>query len=227
MTSRAEPHAQILPERSISGDTTSLRVSDPIGHSGEAPSGHDGSLVAHERTPDTFASIYEKYADFVWLSLQRLGVRSSDRQDLCHDVFVVAYKKLPDYTERAAVRRWLFAISLRLASNYRRKAYLRFERSSDGVDGDDSGAPIPEFAWPEAAAARREAFARAEAILANMQPLQRVVFVMFEIEGIACDAIATELGVPLGTVYSRLHTARKFFQAEAQSWARGSKGKTR
>jgi RNA polymerase sigma-70 factor (ECF subfamily) len=202
-------------------------VSDPIGHSGEAPSGHDGSPVDHERTPDTFASIYAKYADFVWLSLQRLGVRSSDRQDLCHDVFVVAYKKLPDYTERAAVRRWLFAISLRLASNYRRKAYLRFERSSNAVDGDEAGVPIPEFAWPEAAAARREAFARAETILANMQPLQRVVFVMFEIEGIACDAIATELGVPLGTVYSRLHTARKFFQAEARRWALGSKGKAR
>lgn len=225
MTSRVAPPGQMLPERSISRDTTSLAVSDPIGHSGAAPSGHDGSAVAHERTPDTFASIYEKYADFVWLSLQRLGVRASDRQDLCHDVFVVAYKKLPDYTERAALRRWLFAISLRLASNYRRKAYLRFERSTD--DGDDAGAPIPEFAWPEAAAARREAFARAETILADMQPLQRVVFVMFEIEGIACDAIATELGVPLGTVYSRLHTARKFFQAEAQRWARGSKGTTR
>jgi RNA polymerase sigma-70 factor (ECF subfamily) len=154
-------------------------------------------------------------------------VRSNDRQDLCHDVFVVAYKKLPDYTERAAVRRWLFAISLRLASNYRRKAYLRFERSSDAFEGEDSSAPIPEFAWPEAAAARREAFARAETILADMQPLQRVVFVMFEIEGIACDAIATELGVPLGTVYSRLHTARKFFQAEAQRWAGGAKGAPR
>jgi RNA polymerase sigma-70 factor (ECF subfamily) len=227
VTSRAEPQGQMLPERSISGDTTSLAVSDPIGHSGADPSGHDGSSLADARTPETFASIYEKYADFVWLSLQRLGVRASDRQDLCHDVFVVAYKKLPDYTERAAVRRWLFAISLRLASNYRRKAYLRFERSSDGIDGDDASAPTPEFAWPEAAAARREAFARAQTILADMQALQRVVFVMFEIEGIACDAIASELGVPLGTVYSRLHTARKFFQAEAQRWARGSKGKPR
>jgi RNA polymerase sigma-70 factor (ECF subfamily) len=60
-----------------------------------------------------------------------------------------------------------------------------------------------------------------------MQPLQRVVFVMFEVEGFACDQIATELGVPLGTVYSRLHTARKMFQAEARSWVSPSKGTTR
>jgi DNA-directed RNA polymerase specialized sigma24 family protein len=57
--------------------------------------------------------------------------------------------------------------------------------------------------------------------------LQWVVFVMFEVEGFDCDQIAAELGVPLGTVYSRLHTARKMFQAEAQSWAPRSKGTTR
>ena len=86
---------------------------------------------------------------------------------------------------------------------------------------------MPEFAWPEAAVMRREAFARANAILARMQPLQRVVFVMFEIEGIACDAIAAELGIPLGTVYSRLHAARKAFQTEAEAAARSREGERR
>ena len=60
-----------------------------------------------------------------------------------------------------------------------------------------------------------------------MRPLQRVVFVMFEVEGFSCDQIATELGVPLGTVYSRLHTARKMFQAEARGWTSRAEGKTR
>ena len=183
--------------------------------------------MADAHSPRNFASVYETHADFVWKSLQRLGVRPSDREDLCHDVFVVAYQKLAAYTERAAIRRWLFAISLRLASNYRKKAYLRFERSVDSA-GDDGASPqVPEFTWPEAAVMRREAFARANAILARMQPLQRVVFVMFEIEGIACDDIAAELGIPLGTVYSRLHAARKCFQAEAEAAARSREGERR
>ena len=183
--------------------------------------------MADARSPQTFASVYETHADFVWKSLQRLGVRPSDREDLCHNVFVVAYQKLAAYTERAAIRRWLFAISLRLASNYRKKAYLRFERSVDTA-GDDAASPsVPEFAWPEAAVMRREAFARANAILARMQPLQRVVFVMFEIEGIACDAIAAELGIPLGTVYSRLHAARKCFQIEAEAASHPRAGERR
>jgi RNA polymerase sigma-70 factor, ECF subfamily len=163
-------------------------------------------------SPYAFASVYRKNADFVSLMLQRLGVRPRDCEDVCHDVFVVAYQKLTDYTERAAVRTWLLAISVRLASNYRRKAHLRFERSVDSADTDQDSPAIPEHGWPEAAVARREAFARARAVLARMHPLQRAVFVMFEIEGIACDAIALELGIPLGTVYSRLHTARKSFQ---------------
>jgi RNA polymerase sigma-70 factor (ECF subfamily) len=227
VTSRAELDAGILPERSISPDATSIHMSDDVALPGALPVAPDSVPAADVRTPESFAKIYERYANFVWLSLQRLGVRKSDRQDLCHDVFVVAYKKLPSYTERSAIQRWLFAISLRLASNYRRKAYLRLERSVDSDEGEVPSPAIPEFAWPEASAARREAFTRARAILTRMQPLQRVVFVMFEVEGFGCDQIAAELGVPLGTVYSRLHTARKMFQAEAQSWAPRSKGTTR
>ena len=219
MTSRAESNARRLDGRSISRDDTSIAVSDTLG----PPEAAEGS-ASDAPSPETFASVYERYVDFVWLSLQRLGVRQSDREDVCHDVFVVAYKKLADYTERAAVRRWLFAISLRLASNYRRKAYLRFERAVDSIDDDAPNPAVPEYTWPDAAASRREAFARADAILSRMQPLQRVVFMMFEIEGIPCDAIATELGIPLGTVYSRLHAARKLFQAEAKALLERSRG---
>jgi RNA polymerase sigma-70 factor (ECF subfamily) len=227
VTSRAELDAGLIGERSISPDATSIRVAEDVALPGAIPAAPDSSPAPDVRTPQAFASVYEKYANFVWLSLQRLGVRKSDRQDLCHDVFVVAYKKLPDYTERSAIQRWLFAISLRLASNYRRKAYLRLERSVDSDEGEVPSPAIPEFAWPEAAVARREAFGRAREILGRMHPLQRVVFVMFEVEGFSCDQIASELGVPLGTVYSRLHTARKMFQAEARGWASRTEGTTR
>jgi RNA polymerase sigma-70 factor (ECF subfamily) len=223
MTARAAGGAQGFAERSISSNATSVSMSDEI----VPPRAAEGPASADASSPDSFAVIYEKYADFVWLSLQRFGVRQSDREDLCHDVFVVAYKKLAGYTEKAAIRRWLFAISLRLAANYRRKAYLRFERSVDSVDADSADPRVPEFTWPDAAAIRREAFTRANAILSRMAPLQRVVFVMFELEGIPCDAIASELGIPLGTVYSRLHAARKLFQLEAGRAAEARSGASR
>jgi RNA polymerase sigma-70 factor (ECF subfamily) len=50
-----------------------------------------------------------------------------------------------------------------------------------------------------------------EAILDTMPLEYRVVFVMFEIEGLTSEQIAESVGVPLGTVYSRLYRARKRF----------------
>lgn len=211
MTARAHPGDRFQSGRSISGDATSLS---------DGPDEIDRPL-------DSFARVYEKYADFVWFTLQRLGVRESDREDLCHDVFVLAYKKLPGYTERDAVRRWLFAIAVRLASNYRRKAYLHLERGGDALEADGGHSRVPEHAWPEAATARRETFERVRAILERMQPIGRVVFVMFEIEGLSSEAIATELGVPLGTVYSRLHAARKLFRSEVKRANKRGKGAER
>ncbi len=67
---------------------------------------------------------------------------------------------------------------------------------------------------PEDHAAERQARRTLDAIFARMDPEKRAVFVMFELEGIACAPIAEMLGVPVGTVYSRLHAARASFQQE-------------
>lgn len=68
---------------------------------------------------------------------------------------------------------------------------------------------------PEEQASQREAQERLGALLNGLDDDKRVVFVMFEIEGIACEEIAEALSIPVGTVYSRLHTARKALQKAA------------
>lgn len=207
--------------RSVSGEPT-LDTSEPR----DRPQPDDLPSRSAPNVADDFRDLYEKHVDFVWLTLQRLGVRPGDRDDLCHDVFLVAFKKLPTYSERSAARRWLFAICVRLAANHRRRARVRLERSVGSFDGAEAPAPtVAESSWPDAALGRQEAFARVHAVLQRMQPLQRVVFVMFEVEGTPCDAIAAELGVALGTVYSRLHAARKTFQAEAERLSRRPLGR--
>lgn len=213
MSASAKKNAAGGSARSISGEGTldSTALSEAL----HAPT--VGSVSeAHD-----FRDLYEKHVDFVWLTLQRLGVRPGDRDDLCHDVFLVAFKKLGSYSERAAARRWLFAISVRLAANHRRRAHVRLERSVGGFEGPEVPAPqVAESSWPDEALGRQEAFERVHAILERMQPLQRVVFMMFEVEGTPCETIAAELGVALGTVYSRLHAARKAFRAEAERLAK-------
>ena len=172
-------------------------------------------------------TIYAESARFVWLTLQRAGVRRADLDDVCHDVFVIVQRKLPEFEPGAELRPWLLGICVRTAANYRRRARIRLEQSNVGTNGEEAVVAIAsETNRPDSQLSRRQALERADAILAHMSPVKRAVFIMFEIEGMNCQEIAAELGLPVGTVYSRLHSARKLFleRATIKSVARSRHG---
>jgi RNA polymerase sigma-70 factor (ECF subfamily) len=182
---------------------------------------------ANEVTGDLRA-IYAKWADFVWLTLQRLGVRYDDLEDVCHDVFVIAHRKLAGFDGRTQVNAWLFGICVRVAANYRRRAHIRLERASGTLNQDEGTAAVaPDSTRPDHEFVRKETRARIEAIFDRMDLAKRAVFLMFEVEGLSCKQIAEQLGVPIGTVYSRLHAARQFVLHEIARQARIKKGRSR
>jgi RNA polymerase sigma-70 factor (ECF subfamily) len=153
----------------------------------------------------TIRTIYEEHARFVWLSLQRLGVRHADLDDLAHDVFVVAHRRLDSFDGSSRMTTWLFGICVRVAANYRRRRQNSHEVPA-GVSGKDNPAtavPVDELL------VLRERRLLAETVLGQLVLEQRAVFVMYEIEALPCTEIADLIGVPIGTVYSRLHAARK------------------
>jgi RNA polymerase sigma-70 factor, ECF subfamily len=152
--------------------------------------------------------IYQANADFVWRSLQRLGVRDPDLDDVVQEVFVVVHERLHTFDGTSKMTTWLFGICLRVASAYRRRGYRRRETSV---------AEVPEptdrtSASPEQDLAAAESRRRLDLLLDDLDLEKRAVFVMFEIDEMPCEEIAQILGVPVGTVYSRLHAARKSFQ---------------
>lgn len=167
-----------------------------------------------EGVPDALdvASIHESHADFVWCSLQRFGVRPADLEDALQEVFVVVHRKLASFDGSSRLSTWLFGISMRVASAYRRKAHRRHERTV--VDMEATAGPSP-LDGPEDALVEQQARARLASVLDELEPARRAVFVMFEIESIGCPEIAEQLGLPLGTVYSRLGAARVDFAKAA------------
>jgi RNA polymerase sigma-70 factor, ECF subfamily len=165
--------------------------------------------------PASLDSVYNQWAEQVWLMLQRMGVRDADLEDLCHDVFLVAHRRFADFDGRVQINAWLFGICLRVAANYRRRAQFRYERPAGAMD-DGPTMLAPASARPDHQLARREEQALAQAILDRMDLTKRAVFLMFEIEGLSCQQIADQIGVPTGTVYSRLHAARAIFEKEAK-----------
>ena len=152
--------------------------------------------------------IYLANADFVWRSLQRLGIHDADLDDVLQEVFVVVHQRLHTFDGSAKMTTWLFGICLRVASAYRRRGFRRNETSvADPPEPTDR-----ESASPEQDLAAAESRRRLELLLGELDLEKRAVFVMFEVDEMPCEEIAQILGMPVGTVYSRLHSARSAFQ---------------
>jgi RNA polymerase sigma-70 factor (ECF subfamily) len=156
--------------------------------------------------------IYASQKDFVWLTLQRMGIPRSDLEDVFQDVFVIAHKRLHTYNPDAKLSAWLYGICLRSVAAHRRRAFRRRERA----DGADAHVARPgtehwhaQVEAPDERVQELERHATLNQLLDSLDPDHRMVVVMFEVEDHSCQYIAELIGVPVGTVHSRLHSARR------------------
>lgn len=176
--------------------------------------------AATAESPLDLVRVYSSQKDFVWLTLQRMGVPRSDLEDVFQDVFVIAHKRLHTYNPEAKLSAWLYGICLRSVAAHRRRAFRRRERA----DGTDASVARPgtehwhaQIEAPDERLKELERQAALQGLLDTLDPDHRLVVVMFEVEDHSCQYIAELIGVPVGTVHSRLHTARrKLAQAAAR-----------
>jgi RNA polymerase sigma-70 factor, ECF subfamily len=166
--------------------------------------------------------VYVEHSAFLWRSLLRLGVREADVDDALQELLVVVHRKLPGFDPRRGhMKGWLFGIAVRVAHGHRRRAYVRREVPAESADC--AAAPSTPEDDLRLARARRDL----ETVLAALSPVKRATFVMFELEGLSTDEIAAVTGVPVGTVHSRLHGARRDFErglTRLRARDRGSRG---
>jgi RNA polymerase sigma-70 factor (ECF subfamily) len=150
-----------------------------------------------------FREIFNAHARFVWRSLMGLGVPESDVPDASQQVFMVLDSKLNQIEEGCQVSTFVYGICLRVASDYRRRAYLHREHLCADLPERPTAAP------QEGILSHRQALQRLQLALDGIDPAQRDVFVLYEIEELAMAEVARAVGCPLQTAYSRLHTARR------------------
>ena len=183
--------------------------------------GHEGDVLleaaleaterelAYPRGPERqarFRDLVERQFDFVWRSLRRLGVPAADVDDASQEVFMVAARRLDDFTEPRE-RAFLFGTAVRIASTRRRTKRRHPEELSAVTDEH------PHFELdPEELAELARARPLLQAILDGMGPEFRNTFVLAELEELPAREISLLLGVPEGTVASRLRTARQKFR---------------
>ena len=172
----------------------------------------DVLLVTSElQKPPSFADVYGEHAPFVWRTMRRLGVRPGDVEDTCQEVFLVVHAKLSEF-RGGSMRAWLFAIATRVASDYRKRAFVRREATGDSV---------PEVYVAEvqtAAIEHTEALALLDSIIDGLDDDKRAVFMLFELEQMPMQEVAAAVGCPLQTAYTRLHAARDQVNAAIERW---------
>jgi RNA polymerase sigma-70 factor (ECF subfamily) len=155
-----------------------------------------------------FRRIYERWFDDVAKWMYALGVPSSDSEDLAQEVFLVVRRRLSTF-QAGSVAAWLYRITQLTARDHRRRAWfknlLTRRRDMDLTEVPYAG-PSPDRSYEQEETRRR--FQR---LVGGMSDKLRATFVLFEIEGYSGEEIAQIQDIPLGTVWTRLHNARKEF----------------
>ncbi len=161
---------------------------------------------ARQGDPAACHALYERHFPAVWRLARRLGTPPMELEDVTQEVFAAAFGKL-DRFGGGSFAHWIHRICANVVTDHHRRRRVRegFRRLF-GAEPELEGAP-----GPESVAAAHEAERRVAQILARMRPRQREVFALFELAGLSGEEIAVRVGCPLGTVWTRLHHARRAF----------------
>ncbi|HYL09235.1 MAG TPA: sigma-70 family RNA polymerase sigma factor [Candidatus Acidoferrales bacterium] len=135
---------------------------------------------------------------------------SADAEEVAQEAFLKAYRNFHALRDREKFRAWLVRITFRLALDRARSAKRREARES--AWSAEERRPTAEDA-----AASREFAAHLDQALAELPAKFRIVLILTAIEGHTLEDVARLLGLPLGTVKSRMHFGKKQL-AEKLQW---------
>ena len=148
--------------------------------------------------------LYDRHHEPVRRFLARATSDAEDVDDLVSATFLAAAKSAARFDGRAACRPWLLGIAAQYLRR-RRQGFGRWLKALSSLSRIQANAFDPRSALQ----ARNDV----DRALRAISEAQRVTFLMAEVEGLTCPEIAEALGIPVGTVWTRLHAARRNLRA--------------
>jgi RNA polymerase sigma-70 factor (ECF subfamily) len=159
--------------------------------------------------PAAFGELVRRYQDRLYNTVYRLLDNADDAQDVVQDAFVNAYQSLDGFKGDSQFFTWLYRIAVNTAISHKRKQRLTLSIDS-GRNGERRVEPLDDSdaSRPEHALERAEEERRVQQALNRLSAEHRAVLILKDMEGQKYEAMAEILGVPIGTIRSRLHRAR-------------------
>jgi RNA polymerase sigma-70 factor, ECF subfamily len=176
--------------------------------------------LEREATRDAaFDLVFNAHRDHVYNLANMLLRNTQDAEDVTQEVFLRVYKALPTYDAgRAGMRTWLTRFTVNACQTHRRRNFLhrllqRFEPESEDTPDPVDFSPL---AAPEAHAVQSEMRHTVKEVLDTLRIEHRTVLVLHYYLDLSCAEIASMMGCPEGTIYSRLYHARRLVQARLE-----------
>lgn len=173
---------------------------------GNAASLIPGVLAGDPQALDRFA---EHWGPVVLRWCARVGGPRVDAEDAAHDVFEIVLSRLHTLRDPRALPGWLYQVTRRTVIDHRRRAWLRRWVPAVFVDRPT------ELPGPEREVSDSDVARRVHRVLDGLPTDLREVLVLCELEERTAIEVSDLVGVPLGTVKSRLRRAREQFGRDA------------
>lgn len=148
------------------------------------------------------AQLYDRHAGSMLALAQRIVGRGAEAEDVLHDVFLEAWRHCADYdSARGSVKSWLLLRTRSRSLDVQKSA--RVSKQASGLDD----AWLAELADPTRDTTASADQSRVRRALVALPPEQREVLLLGYFEGLSSSEMAERIGVPLGTVKSRVAAA--------------------
>ena len=166
---------------------------------------NDKQLVKQMQAGDqiAFAQFVDAFGPLVLKLARRYASCEADAEDLTQDIFVALCRGIGNFRGEAQLSTWVYRVAL----NHCLKAIERRGRAGETVEIDTLPLVADTTHAPHQAAARQELSQKVDAALATLPPGQRETVILHEMHGLTYAECAAVMGIPVGTVKSRLSGA--------------------
>ncbi|MCL5283400.1 MAG: sigma-70 family RNA polymerase sigma factor [Armatimonadetes bacterium] len=185
-------------------------------------------LRCKENDEAAFNEIVERHKVKLYTYILRMVGNSQDAEDLAQEAFVRAYLSIKSFEGRASLTTWLFRIATNLCIDRARRSSTRQVIQTTSLDDvDENGTPytgdLPDGRYePQDRVLQDELKTELEAAISRLPEKLRMVILLHDLEGLQYDEIAEVLHCPLGTVKSRIFSARQALREQLSNYLYGS-----
>lgn len=153
-----------------------------------------------------FNQVYEECKAKVWSLISKYVYSREDREDLFQEVFFTIHKALPRFRGDSAISTWVYTIAVNTAINHIRKQkryrWVKELLQNLRIIEEETQAPVDDLHNLK--------------LLEKLNPQQRMILLLAEVEEKKLDEIAVLIGIPVGTVKSNLHRAKEIIKKEVR-----------